>query len=80
MNKAKSIVLINNATHQRETLSERPIRLTLINQAYYIIQKRSTGLRNVEFPHNQVPFTTRFTPHLDLHRMLFHMYSTKSGM
>ena len=29
--KKRNLVLINNATHQRETLSERPIRLPLRN-------------------------------------------------
>ena len=30
--KKRNLVLINNATHQRETLSERPIRPPLIKQ------------------------------------------------
>ena len=29
--KKRNLVLINNDTHQRETLSERPIRLPLIH-------------------------------------------------
>ena len=40
--KKKNLALINSGTHQRETLSDRPIQLPLINQNCYCAHSYNT--------------------------------------
>ena len=56
--KKRNLVLINNVTHQRETLSKRPVRLLLtltLNLGKFSNKEKVFGVHGMKSDENQFP-------------------------